>query len=273
MSFTKKGKQKFQEAYGPWAVVTGASSGIGKAMAHEIAAAGLNLILVARRGPILQELASALRREHLIETKIVEADLGTLEGIEAVEIVSQTVDVGLFVLAAGFGTSGEFIFTSLADERNMLRVNCEALMVQTHSFARRLADRGKGGIILFSSMVAFQGVPFAAHYAATKAYVQTLAEGLAVELKSIGVDVLSAAPGPVNSGFASRADMQMGNVMAPEQVAFPILRALGRRTTVFPGFLTKFLTSSLSILPRWGKVRVMQQVMGGFTAHQRSSVS
>ncbi|MEL6626356.1 MAG: SDR family oxidoreductase [Bacteroidota bacterium] len=272
MSFSEKGKQTFLEKYGPWAVVTGASSGIGKALAEEIAAIGLNLILVARRGKVLEGLADHLRQNQDVEVKVVAADLGTPEGLEAVRIISQTVEVGLFIPAAGFGTSGEFIFSSVEEEVNMLQVNCTAMLAQTHVFARRFADQGRGGIILFSSLVAFQGVPFAANYAATKAYVQTFAEGLGIELQETGVDVLAAAPGPVNSGFGGRANMQMGKAMKPEQVAFPILYALGKRRTVFPGFMTKFLTGSLSLLPRWGKVRVMRLVMGGFTAHQRTNI-
>ena len=272
MSFSEKGKQKFLAKYGPWAVVTGASSGIGKALTEEVAAIGLNLILVARRRKILEELADLLRQKYSVEIKVVAADLGTSEGLEAVRIVSQMVEVGLFIPAAGFGTSGEFIFSSVEDEVEMLQVNCVAAMVQTHTFARRFADQGRGGIILFSSLVAFQGVPFAANYAATKAYMQTFAEGLGAELKGTGVDVLAAAPGPVNTGFGDRANMQMGQAMSPEQIAFPILNALGKRRTVFPGFMTKFLTGALSFLPRWGKVRVMRLVMGGFTAHQRTTI-
>ncbi len=120
-----------------------------------------------------------------------------------------------------------------------------------------------------SSIVAFQGVPYAANYAATKAYVQTLAEALAVELKPYGVDVLAAAPGPVKSGFEERANMKMSMSLTPSKVAVPILKALGRKTTVLPGVLTKFLVYSLRTVPRWGKIKIMEKVMGGMTAHQR----
>ena len=144
-------------------------------------------------------------------------------------------------------------------------VNCEALLVLTHHFAQVFANRGRGGIILLSSMVGFQGAPFAANYAATKAYVQSLAEALFIELKGSGVDVLAAAPGPVSTGFEQRANMKMDMTMTPAQVGVPILRALGRKGTVLPGFLTKFLTYSLRTAPRWGRVRIMKLVMGGMT--------
>jgi len=180
------------------------------------------------------------------------------------------MDIGLLVAAAGFGTSGEFLKGQLESEIQMLDVNCQAVLVLTHHFARLFAAQKRGGIILLSSMVGFQGVPFAAHYAATKAYVQSLGEALSLELKPHGVDVLAAAPGPVRSGFADHANMQMGKVLTPEDVGIPILKALGRRTTVLPGFLTKFLVGSLRTLPRWGKIRVMRAVMGGMTKHQRA---
>lgn len=118
--------------------------------------------------------------------------------------------------------------------------------------------------MLFGSIVGFQGTPFAAHYAATKAYVQALAEGLAVELAPRGVDVVASAPGPTHTGFAARAGMRMGKALTPA-VAGPTLAALGRRTTVLPGRLTKLLTYSLAPLPRRARVAIMGRVMRGMT--------
>jgi short-subunit dehydrogenase len=118
-------------------------------------------------------------------------------------------------------------------------------------------------------MVAFQGVPYSANYAATKAYVQSLAEALAIELKPSGVDVLAAAPGPVSSGFEQRANMKMYMSLKPLDVGVPILKALGRKSTVLPGLLTKLLIYSLRTIPRWGKVKIMKMVMDGMTKHQR----
>ncbi len=120
-----------------------------------------------------------------------------------------------------------------------------------------------------SSIVGFQGTPNAANYGATKAYVQSLGEGLYHELKPYGVDVLAAAPGPVNSGFAEVANMQMGSALEPSQVGLPILKALGKKSTVFPGGLTKLLMFGLRMVPRWGKIQIMKGVMGGMTKHQK----
>jgi hypothetical protein len=205
--------------------------------------------------------------EHKVAVLVVSADLAAERGVEELIQATYNLPLGLFIASAGFGTSGEFIKSELASEVNMLRVNAEALLKLTHHFAQRFAAQKSGGIILLSSLVGFQEVPFAAHYAATKAYVQSLAEGLAVELKPYNVDVLAVAPGPVRTGFEARANMKMNVALNPNQISILTLEALGKKTTVLPGFLTKLLTYSLSSVPRWAKVQIMKRVMGGMTAH------
>lgn len=123
----------------------------------------------------------------------------------------------------------------------MLQVNCRAVMAMTLAMSRRMRARGRGGIVLRGSLVGFQGVPQAAHYAATKAYVQSLAEGLGRELSPAGVEVLSSAPGPVASGFGAVANMRITNWVRATTVARETLDALGRKRTVRPGLLSKVL--------------------------------
>jgi short-subunit dehydrogenase len=127
----------------------------------------------------------------------------------------------------------------------------------------------RGGIIFFSSLVAFQGVAYSANYAATKAYIQSFAEALAIELKPFGIDVLAVAPGPVESGFGQRANMKMGMALKPSDLGVPILIALGKQTNVIPGLLSKILIYSLRTVPRRIKIKIMLHVMKGFTHHQR----
>ena len=110
------------------------------------------------------------------------------------------LDVGLVAAVAGFGTSGRFVDNPLDRELDMVDVNCRAVVELSHHFARRFVAQRRGGLILMSSLVAFQGVPRAATYAATKAFIQTFAEGLRLELAPSGVDVVASAPGPVRSG-------------------------------------------------------------------------
>lgn len=258
----------FTQRYGPWAVVTGASSGIGKAAAVHLAASGLNLVVVARNPQALDAIAAELGPARL---RVVAADLSRSEGLQAVEAACADLDVGLLVAAAGFGTSGPFLRADVEAELGMLDLNCRAVTLQALHFGRRLATRGSGGIVLFGSLVGFQGTPQAAHYAATKAYVQTLAEGLRFELAPHGVDVLASAPGPVRTGFAARAGLQMGAAASPERVARVTLAALGRRTTVLPGALTKVLSYSLAPLPRPLRARIMGQVMAGMTKHRHGN--
>jgi uncharacterized protein len=269
MKLSNKEKARLKTKYGEWAVVTGASSGIGLELATQLASAGFNLVLIARHLEKLQEVENRLKANTTIEIKIVNVDVSETEGIDQIIEATKGLKVGLLIASAGYGTSGNFIDSSLHSEINMLRVNCEALLSLTHYFGQQFAILNRGGIILMSSMVAFQGTPYSANYAATKAYVQTLAEGIAVELKSKGIDILAAAPGPVESGFSKRANMKMSMSLKPSQVGVPILKALGRKTTVLPGFLTKLLVYSLRTVPRWGKVKIMEKVMGGMTEHQR----
>jgi uncharacterized protein len=265
MSDRDRRRARFRTQYGPWAVVTGASSGIGREIALGLAEAGLNLVLVARRRAVLEQMASDIGMSRESEIRVVAADLASESALETVEEATRDLDVGLLVAAAGFGTSGPFLNSSLEEELKMLDVNCRAPLRMALRYGRRFARRGRGGIVLMSSIVGFQGTPNAANYAATKAYVQALAEALHVELAPHGVDVLASAPGPTASGFAARARMHMRVALEPEDVARSTLEALGRTSTVLPGALSKLLAYSLVPLPQWARVRIMGRVMGGMT--------
>lgn len=269
MTISNQTKQRLKTQYGDWAIVTGASSGIGLELATQLANSGFNLIINARNEERLLKVEQQLK-SHNIEVKSVVADLSDKEGVEKIIQSTQGLKVGLLVNNAGYGTSGLFVDASLDSEIDMLRVNCEAVLALTHYFARQFKQEGRGGIVFLSSLVAFQGVPYAANYAASKAYIQSFAEALAIELKPFGVDVLAAAPGPVESGFGQRANMKMDNAMTADQLGVPILAALGKRSNVVPGLLSKVLTYALRTAPRSIKVRIMEKVMGGFTQHQRS---
>ncbi len=251
------------DRYGPWALVTGASDGIGAATARRLAAEGFALLLVARRQAKLTALADELKAAHRVEVETLAIDLGTEYGVSGLLRASEAHDIGMLVAAAGFGTSGSFLASPIADEVAMLDVNCRAVLSLTHAFGNRFAGRGRGGIVLFSSLVAFQGVPNSANYAATKAFVQSLAEGIGPELRARGVDVLAVAPGPVRSGFAARAGMRMGATDSPVTVAKGLIDALGRQSLVRPGMLSKLLEFALTFLPRRGRVWMMGKVMSG----------
>ena len=183
------------EKYGPWAVVTGASSGIGREIAKQLAAAQFNVVLLALCQDELDNLASQLSNEHGVQTRTIAQDLSDDTAHELLR-ATEELDVGVLVCAAGFGSCGPFLESDIAHETQMIRVNCEAVMLQTFHFGHRFVKRGRGGIVLLSSVVGFHGAPNFAHYAATKAYVQSLAEALHVELAAQGIDVLALAHRP-----------------------------------------------------------------------------
>lgn len=263
--------QRLKTTYGNWALITGATSGIGKELATTLAQAGFNLVITGRRKELLNSLSTEMFDAYQVETIPIPGDLSEKESVASLLKETSHLNIGIVILNAGFGTSGQFIHADIETELNLIDLNCKSVIQMSHHFANKMIEESrKGAIVLLSSMVAFQGVPNAANYAASKAYVQSLGEAMARELKPSGVDVLCAAPGPVASGFSERANMQMGMSLSPEDIATPILKAIGKKTTLLPGFLTKFLVYNLRMLPRWGKVRIMEKVMAGFTQHQYS---
>ncbi|MEM1315927.1 MAG: SDR family NAD(P)-dependent oxidoreductase, partial [Pseudomonadota bacterium] len=252
------------------ALVTGASDGIGLASAEALARAGFDLVINARRKSALAQLATRLRAETGVDVHEVPADLSTEAGLDHLRAEIAGRDVGVAVLAAGFGSAAPLAEADPAVERGMLAVNCGAVLALCRDLGARMLARGAGQLVLFGSIVGFQGNGSGAHYAATKAWAQTLAEGLAMELAPGGVHVLAVAPGPVRSGFATRAGMQMGATDRPEAVAAGILRALGTSGTIRPGRMSKLLGWSLALTPRPLRVRLMTRIMGGMAAKRPS---
>ena len=256
--------------FGPTALVTGASDGIGRAIAEALAAQGFDLVLVARRESVLQALSRDIVAGHGVKVQVIAADLSQPDA--SARVLARTADlpVGLLVAAAGFGSLGAFLDLDPVVEANMVDLNCRAVVELAHGFGKRMAAVGGGGMVLFGSLVGFQGVPGSATYAATKGFVQSFAEGLAVEFRPLGITVLSVAPGPVGTGFAARAGMQMSRSDTPEAVAAAVLAALPGGGTLRPGFMGKLLGYALAPLPRWGRVRVLGQIMKGMRAGARA---
>lgn len=249
------------DQYGPWVVITGASDGIGRALAHRAAVHGCNVVLAARSEAKLQDLAAELERAHAVQTRVVSVDLGHYQGVSTLIDAVDDLDVGLAVLAAGFGSNDDFADADPEIQLDMIAVNITAVARLAQFFARRMTARGCGGLMLFGSILGWQGVPGQANYSATKAYVQALAEALHRELKPAGVDVLSVAPGPVATGFGSRAGLTLSSPTTPDAVAEAAWEALGRRVTVVPGMRAKFLTLSLATLPRQIRSMILGRAM------------
>jgi short-subunit dehydrogenase len=239
--------------YGPWALVVGASDGIGAAFAEELAARGSNVVLVARRLGPLEELAQRLRATHRVEARALAADAAAPGGIAAVTGVRE--DVGLLVCNAAFGPVGPFLGLEPSQVDEMLDLNCRSAARLTQAFGARFVARGRGGIILLGSMAADQGAALVAHYAATKAYLRVLAEGLWAELRPQGVDVLASCPGLVATPTFARtnpapAGWPVPGPMPARNVARETLAALGGGPVVIPGRRNRLLASAARLLSR-----------------------
>lgn len=240
----------FKERYGPWALITGASSGIGEEFARQLARTGLNLILIARRKQRIDELARRLESQSPIQVKAVALDLSRPDFLPPLLSAIGSVEVGLLVNNAGFGIAGKFLDHELQKELALLDVNCRAALVLTHAFGRQMAQRRRGGIIFVSSVSGFIATPFEAHYAASKAYELSLAESLGYELKPDGVDVLALCPGATKTEFHLVAGTRSAPAMPVEPVVELGIRTLAKKPVAIPGWHNRLLVYLLKATPR-----------------------
>lgn len=246
------------EQYGPWALITGASSGIGAEFARQLAARGFHVVIVARRRERLEALGDRLERAYGTKVKIVVADLGAPDFMAQVLAVTDGIDVGLVVNNAGFGVAGRFLDHSLERELELLYVNCRAPLVLSHVFGKQMAVRRRGGIVFISSVVGFLSMPFMSHYSASKGYELLLGEGLGFELKQFGVDVLVVCPGGTETEFQEVAGVRPLSAMKVEPVVRRALGALGKKPTVITGLRNRVFIGSARLAPRY----VMTKVLG-----------
>ena len=256
----------FKERYGPWAIVTGASAGIGAEFARQLARIGLNLILVARRKQRLDDLARQLEPASQIQVKAIAADLSRPDFLPPLWSAIGHLEVGLLVNNAGFGLAGEFLDHKLEKELALLDVNCRAALILTHAFGRQMAQRKRGGIIFVSSVSGFIATPFEAHYAASKAYELFLAESLGYELKKNGVDVLALCPGSTDTEFHAVAGSRSVAAMPAAPVVELAIKKLGRQPVAIPGWHNRLLVYLLKFTPRRLHTFLAGRVMGKLTA-------
>ncbi|MFQ5931280.1 MAG: SDR family NAD(P)-dependent oxidoreductase [Nitrospiraceae bacterium] len=241
----------FMQKYGPWGLVTGASSGMGVEFAQQLAAKGLNLVLVARREERLRDLAARLEKDAGIHTRVVAADLSRDDFLPSIRQAIQGLEVGLLVNNAGFGNTGDLLENELHAELAVLQTNCRAPLMLAHELGQPMRERRKGGMIFVSSIVAFAGAPAWSNYCATKAYKLILAEGLAKELKKDGVDVMALCPGTTRTEFQKVANTRDVMAMDPDVVVRHALEKLGRTNTTVAGLANSLLVFSTRLQPRW----------------------
>jgi short-subunit dehydrogenase len=248
------------------ALVTGASSGIGEAFAHRLAAAGTDLVLVARRADVLERLAAELRAAHGITAEVVAADLATDLGVHAV--AERVGDVVLLVNNAGFGIAKRLAEVDGEAVADMIRLNVLALARLTHAAVPGMVARRRGAIVNVSSVAGFSPSPSYASYNGTKAFVTMFTEALAIELRGSGVRVQVLCPGLTHTGFQDVAGETGTDGLPsfmwqePDEVAAASLDALrGNKVVVTPGLPNKAFVTATSLAPRGVLRRVAGIVM------------
>lgn len=211
------------EKYGPWAVIAGGSEGVGAAFAHQLAEAGINLVLIARKPEPLAETAAAVEARGM-EVRTVQADLLDPEALSAIREVTDGLEVGLLIFNAGANSYGhEFVTGDLSKVRGVIELNITAQLALTHHFGALMAARGRGGILLVGSLAGYLGQAEISVYSAVKAFSRVFAEGLWLEMRDRGVDVLELVLGVTRTPAMERAglafDLPGLNVAEPEDVA------------------------------------------------------
>jgi short-subunit dehydrogenase len=234
-----------KEQFGPWAIVTGASSGIGKEFARQLAASGLNLVLVARRLSLLEDLGHQLANQFGIQYRAVDVDLTEPGFLETIEAATRGLDVGLLISNAGTAAVGKFLTLERSALDRSARLNVLAHLNLVRRYSEHLAQRGRGGVLLVSSTVGTHGAPFMADYAAAKAYVLKLGEALHMEFQKQGLHLTVLLPGPTATEgvAASGFDMPM-ELMSVEQCVAEGLAALrANRSTHIAGRVNRIMVA------------------------------
>jgi len=257
--------EAFAKRYGPWALIAGASEGIGEAFARELARRGSNLVLVARRREPLEATARKIAEAGGIQVRCIPLDLARADAAAVLAQELADLDVGLVVYNAALAPTGEFLKIPLAEQLSAIDVNTRGPLALAHHFGERMAVRGSGGIILLSSLTAFQGSPFVATYGATKSFLLTFAEGLWFELAPRGVDVLAVCAGATRTPhYLAHYTKRAPGELDPDPVAREALARLGRGPFMIPGRFNRFASQ---LMRRLLSRRLTIRIMGGQTRH------
>lgn len=252
-----------------WALITGASSGLGVDFAHELAAEGHNLVLVARRADRMHTLATELEATHPIRTKVLAMDLSAPKASAELkrQLDAEKIEIDVLINNAGFGVFGEFHEASLQKTSNMLQLNITSLTELTHLFAADMVQRGRGKIMLVASVVAYQASPNYAAYGASKAYVLSLGEALHEELKPHGITVTVLSPGATATEFFDisgqpSSAMKRSFMMPSRPVVKTGLAAMQRgRASVVSGWKNKLMTLCTRLVPRILQRKIAHRIL------------
>jgi short-subunit dehydrogenase len=253
------GADRFAKRYGPWALVAGASEGLGAAWAWALARRGLDLVLAARRRTLLEQIAVELRGRYAIEVRCLDVDLAAAGSLARLAEEASRLEIGLLVYNAAHAPVGDFAAVDAGSLERVADVNVRAPMLLARAVLPGMATRGRGGIVLMSSLAGNQGTARIAAYAASKAFNRVLAEGLWQELAPRGIDVVACCAGAVRTpGYATTAGRDAPGTLDAAQVAERTLDALRRGPIVIPGFVNRAAaTLMVRLLPRRAAIRIM----------------
>jgi short-subunit dehydrogenase len=259
-----RGRHALAERYGAWALVAGASEGLGAAYARALAAGGMNLVLAARRRAPLDALAEEIRGSFGVEVRCCDGDLASVEFLGALQAECSGLDLGLVVCNAAQAPIGDFATRDVEDLARVVDVNVRAPMMLLRALLPAMEARGRGAVVIMSSFTGHLGTPRIAAYAASKAFLRVLGESLWYELKDRGIDVVVCSSGAVRTpGYAMAAGRDAPGTLDAEQVVERTLRALGHGPVVAPGFVNRAATVVMSrLLPR----RMAISILAGSTA-------
>lgn len=259
-------RDAFRARYGPWALVAGAAVGLGEQYARQIAARGLDLVLVDRDEGPLRATCEAIRGEYGVRVEPVALDLGRADLVAALAPALDGREVGLLVYNAAIGTVAPFLDMDAGHADAMIDVNCRGPMRLARALAPAMVERGRGGIVLMSSMSGNVGSAQLAVYAATKAFDLVFADALWAEVHPHGVDVLAVQPGSTRTpGWLTSqpagADVEGPMVMDPAEVVREALDALGGESTVLvPGEMNRLGAQAIASLPRRQAIEMMSRI-------------
>ena len=254
----------FLNRYGEWALVAGASEGLGEAWARAFAAAGLNVVLVARRRDALEQVAGSIRGDFAVAVRIEVLDLGTPELANRLAALDDELQVGISVYNAAYAPIGAFLDRTLEDKLKVIDVNARGPLIWSDVLGRRMVERGRGALVVMSSLAGFNGSALIATYAASKAFDTVLGEGLWEELGRHGVDVMVCAAGstltPKFKETMADDKQSSGSAMEPADVVREALDELERRSgpTFIPGRMNRWSRLLISrLLSRQAAVRII----------------
>jgi hypothetical protein len=241
--------------YGNTALITGASSGIGKSYANAMAKEGLNLVLVARRRALLDELAVQLNMDYSISVHVIAQDLSEADAADKVfeNVQEAGIEIDILVNNAGFGTHGVFDELDLARELQMINLSCRLPVALTHKFLGAMKKRNRGAIVFLSSMAGTMPVPFMSTYSATKVFPLFFAESLYGELTHTNIDVLAVLPGDTSTEFRETADLANAFPIPPrtaDDVVQTTFNALGKTPSVIDGGANRVSAFFMGLMPK-----------------------